>query len=567
MLKTLYIGNVALIDEAEISFSEGLNVLSGETGSGKSVILDCIDFVLGAKADKGMIRFGQEECSVRAEFSCEDPAVLSLLDEMDLERDETLVLSRRLNREGKGGAKINGCPVTSSMLRRLTSHLVDVHGQSEHFFLIKESNQLRLLDRIAGEEAEEKKAELKALLVQRRESEAQLASLGGDEGARERRLDILRFQIAELGRAELKEGEEEELSLLRTKYANAEKIAEGLETARDALRSDGCGIDCVGGAQRALSAILRYGEYASYAERLQDARAELSDIAESLDGCLAELEIDEAEREHVETRLDEIRALKKKYGGTVAEALSYLKKAEAECEMLENSGEVCEHCKAEITRCNRKLYEASLALREIRMRAAEGFTQSVTEELRTLNIPSARFEVQFDDFSESDADRATETGMGGARFLFSANAGEPPKELSKIISGGEMSRFMLAIKARLSSYGSIGTYIFDEIDAGIGGRTARVVAEKFCAIARSTQIIAVSHLAQIAAYADRQFLIEKGEREGRTHTKIREVSGEERQRELARLIAGGETELSLRHADELLRQAEEEKSLWDRDGK
>lgn len=222
MLKTLYLKNIALVDEAEIAFSEGLNVLSGETGAGKSVILDSIDFVLGAKADKGMIRSGQSECSVRAEFTCEPELLRPVLEELDLEESDALLIVRRLNADGRGSLKVNGCPMTATMLRKLTSQLVDVHGQSEHFFLLKETNQLRLLDQIAGTEQE--RAEVASLLKERRAYAEKLSSLGGDEGERERRADILRFQIDELENAALKEGEEEELTALRTKYQNAEKI-------------------------------------------------------------------------------------------------------------------------------------------------------------------------------------------------------------------------------------------------------------------------------------------------------------------------------------------------------
>ena len=227
MLRTLYLKNVALVDEAEIAFSEGLNVLSGETGAGKSVILDSIDFVLGAKADKGMIRSGQSECSVRAEFSCDPELLRPVLEELDLEESDTLLIVRRLNADGRSSLRVNGCPMTAAMLRKLTSRLVDVHGQSEHFFLLKEANQLRLLDQIAGtREAREKVGEL---LKERRALQEKLSSLGGDEGERERRADILRFQIEELENAALKEGEEEELLALRTKYQNAEKILGGAD--------------------------------------------------------------------------------------------------------------------------------------------------------------------------------------------------------------------------------------------------------------------------------------------------------------------------------------------------
>lgn len=558
MLRTLYLKNVALVDEAEIAFSEGLNVLSGETGAGKSVILDSIDFVLGAKADKGMIRSGQSECSVRAEFSCDPELLRPVLEELDLEESDTLLIVRRLNADGRSSLRVNGCPMTAAMLRKLTSRLVDVHGQSEHFFLLKEANQLRLLDQIAGtKEAREKVGEL---LKERRALQEKLSSLGGDEGERERRADILRFQIEELENAALKEGEEEELLALRTKYQNAEKILGGLKTVRDALLSDGGAADAVNTAHRGLLSIVRFGDYDALSERLENALAELEDIGETAESLAEELDIDEREAERVENRLDEIRSLKKKYGGSVEEALSFLARAREELSLLENSAEECEKLRARLENNSQLLYAACRKLTELRKAGAEGFTERVVGELRTLNIPSARFEIAFEPYSEEDLPRVNSDGLDRVRFLFSANAGEPPKELGKIISGGEMSRFMLAVKAQLSSLGSIGTYIFDEIDAGIGGKTARVVAEKFSAIARSTQIIAVSHLAQIAAFADREFLIEKQEAEGRTFSRIRLLGEEERREELVRLLGGDRSESALRHADELLESARAYKS-------
>ena len=558
MLRTLYLKNVALVDEAEIAFSEGLNVLSGETGAGKSVILDSIDFVLGAKADKGMIRSGQSECSVRAEFSCDPELLRPVLEELDLEEGDTLLIVRRLNADGRSSLRVNGCPMTAAMLRKLTSRLVDVHGQSEHFFLLKEANQLRLLDQIAGtREAREKVGEL---LKERRVLQEKLSSLGGDEGERERRADILRFQIEELENAALKEGEEEELLALRAKYQNAEKILGGLKTVRDAILSDDGAADAVNTAHRGLLSIVRYGDYDALSERLENALAELEDIGETAESLAEELDIDEREAERVESRLDEIRSLKKKYGGSVEEALSFLARAREELSLLENSAEECEKLRARLENNSVLLYAACRKLTELRKAGAEGFTERVVGELRTLNIPSARFEIAFEPYSEEDLPRVNSDGLDRVRFLFSANAGEPPKELGKIISGGEMSRFMLAVKAQLSSLGSIGTYIFDEIDAGIGGKTARVVAEKFSAIARSTQIIAVSHLAQIAAFADREFLIEKQEAEGRTFSRIRLLGEEERREELVRLLGGGRSESALRHADELLESARAYKS-------
>ncbi len=560
MLKSLSIRNVALIESADLEFSEGLNVLSGETGAGKSVILECIDFVLGAKADKGMVRYGESECLVRAEFSYSDPAVCELLTEMDFEADESLVITRKLNTEGRGSLKLNGCPVTAAMLKRITSLLVDVHGQSEHFYLLKESNQLHLLDTIAGSPVAAAKADVREFLAERKSILNDLQLLGGDEGERSRRLDILRFQIDELERADLKEGEEESLVVSREKFRNAEKIKDGLSESREYLLSDGGCCDCLRGAAHALRALSRYADsYSALAERLENSAAEIEDVGGEIEGELDSLDVDEREAERVEARLDELKSLKKKYGGSVSSAIAFLEKAKEECSLLENSAERYEKLTGELARVDDRLFAACLKLTKARKEAAKDFCGRVTDELTTLNIGTARFEIEFDDYSREDVGKATAEGLGGVKFLFSANKGEPLKELGKIISGGEMSRFMLAVKAQMSGVTSLGTYIFDEIDAGIGGKTAKVVGEKFCKIAKATQIIAVSHLARIASFADRNFLIEKKEDGERTCTQIRLLDGEEKKREVARLIGGNTGEIALRHAEELLQEAEEYK--------
>ncbi len=557
MLQRLVIQNVALIGQAELEFSDGLNVLSGETGAGKSVILDAIDFVLGAKADRSLIRSGEQFCSVRAEFLSADPRIAGLLEEFDIEAEETLVLSRKFTADGKSSFRLNGCAVTAAMVRRLTSILVDVHGQSEHFFLLKESNQLRLLDDVAGDAVAEIKKTLTGQLSERRSILSDREKLGGDEGERERRLDILKFQIDEISAAELREGEEEELIAFREKFRNAEKILDALGAVRQFLSEDGGSADTLRGAGRSLSAIARLDErYSALADRLENAAAEAEDIADTAESLLEELDIDEREAERVEVRLDELRALKKKYGGSVAEALAFLGRAQAEYEMLSDSAVRFEQLGERLKKLDDEIYGTCLKLTKARKEAAQGFTKRVADELRTLNIPSPRFEIAFGEYTRDDVPHATSEGLGSVTFLFSANAGEPLKELGKIISGGEMSRFMLAIKTQLSAVNAIGTYIFDEIDAGIGGKTARVVGEKFCRIAKNVQIIAVSHLAQIAAFADREFYIEKRETDGRTFSCIRTVEGADRVSEIARLIGGDtESETARRHADELLANA------------
>lgn len=557
MLRKITIQNIALIESAQIEFNEGFNVLSGETGAGKSVILDSIDFVLGAKADKSLIRFGKSECSVRAEFENVGKEIAEALEEVGIESDEdALIISRKFSLDGKNSLKLNGCSVTASMLRRISSRLVDIHGQSDHFYLLNEANQLKLLDSIAGEEIIAEKNVLANLIAERSRAREEMELIGGDEKERSRRADILKYQIDEIERAKLRAGEEEELTEFRDRSINAERIAEGISSARGYLVSDGGSIDAINAARRSLNGIVRYGEkYGELSARLENVLAELSDIASVAEEYGNELDIDSRELERAESRLDEYKSIKKKYGATLEEIQSFYEKASSEYTLLSESEERLAVLNKDLERINHKIFDSCLRLSGFRKSAAEGFTRRVCEELKTLNIGSARFEIRFGDFTREDAERAGGNGLDKICFLFSANAGEPPKELGKIISGGEMSRFMLAIKAQLLSIGSIGTYIFDEIDAGIGGKTARVMGEKFLKIAKNIQIIAVTHSAQIASFADRQFLIEKREESDSTKTYLSEVKDQERVKEVARLIGGSESDLSLKHAEEMLRDA------------
>ncbi len=564
MLAKLTIKNVALIESAEINFSEGLNVLSGETGAGKSVILDSVNFVLGAKADRTMIRYGEEECFVRAEFAVPSHSTaVKTLEEMDIETDGEIIISRKFSQSGKNSIKINGNTVTASMLRKVTDCLVDVHGQSEHFFLLKEANQLKTLDEVVGGELTEKKKELAVLITDRKSVDEQIAKLGGDEQERSRRLDVLRYQIDEIEEAAWKDGEEEGLVERRNKINNLEKIISTLREAVSAFSSDGGVLDGIRMAKRAVGTISRISEeYESIEERIETLAADADDLSETLSEMGEELYFDENEAEEIEARLDLIRSLQKKYGANKELVDEYLDKIKEEYELLSD----CEGQYAKLTarrqKLNGQIYKICCEMTSLRKMHGEAFCSRVTEELKTLNIASAKFSIEFGAYCEEDVEKVTANGLDGVCFLFSANAGEPEKPLGKIISGGEMSRFMLAIKTQLSSVNEISSYIFDEIDAGISGKTAKVVGEKFAAIARHTQIIAVSHLAQIAAMSDSQFLIEKKEVDGKTLTKVKELSLVERTQELVRLLGGGDgDEFAKKHAEELLKQAKEYKSI------
>ena len=563
MLSKLTIKNVALIESATITLGDGLNVLSGETGAGKSVILDSVNFVLGAKADRAMIRYGETECMVKAEFILSENAkAVEVLREMDIDSDGEIIISRKFAENGKNSVKINGNTVTATMLRKVTDCLVDVHGQSEHFFLLKESNQLKTLDEVVGDGLISEKQALQALLKENRAIDEQIALLGGDEKERGRRLDILQFQIEEIETVELQDGEEEELLAKRNKIKNLEKIISALRETTECLSGENGVLDGLRLSARALLGITKLDDaYENVYEKLESVAIDTDEILETLNNMADELYFDENEAEETETRLDVIRALKRKYGANKEEIDAYLEDIKKEYDLLSD----CEGQYAILTdkkgKNLKKIYQICRTITELRKSQGKAFCKRVTEELKTLNIQHAQFEIEFNEYEETDAEKATVNGLDDIRFMFSANAGEPMKPLGKIISGGEMSRFMLAVKTQLSSINEISTYIFDEIDAGISGKTAKVVGEKLAKIAKNTQIIAVSHLAQIASMSDNEYFIEKREEKDKTLTFVTELDEQGKINEIVRLLGGQETdEYAIKHAKELIKQAQEYKT-------
>ena len=562
MLSRLTIKNVALIENADITFGEGLNVLSGETGAGKSVILDSVNFVLGAKADRSMIRYGETECMVKAEFIVpESFRAVQVLREMDIDSDGEIIISRKFSETGKNTIKINGNAVTVSMLRSVTDSLVDVHGQSEHFFLLKESNQLKTLDEVVGEKLSEKKEILSGLLKQRRDIDERIKMLGGDEKERGRRLDVLGFQIEEIESVDLQENEEDELLAKRNKINNLEKIITAVREATESFAGEAGVLDSLRYAKRSLAPVSGIDAvYAELCDRIEGIAADAADAFETLSSLADELYFDESEAEETEARLDTIRTLKRKYGANKVEIDGYLQSIRQEYELLSD----CEGQYALLTeqrsKTNERIYAICQEMTAMRKTEGTAFCNRVTAELKTLNIANAQFAIEFDEYTQADVEKANGNGMDSVRFLFSANAGEPMKPLGKIISGGEMSRFMLAIKTQLSNINEISTYIFDEIDAGISGKTAKVVGEKLASIAKNTQIIAVSHLAQIAVMSDNEFLIEKTETGGKTVTNVYALDECMQLKEIVRLLGGDVTdEYAYKHAEELLLQAKEYK--------
>ncbi|MGN1060358.1 MAG: DNA repair protein RecN [Candidatus Coproplasma sp.] len=551
----MYIKNVALIEEGDIQFDKKLNILSGETGSGKSVILDSINFVLGSKADKTMIRYGCNEAVVRAEFTTDDnPAVKKLLQEMDVDcDDDSIIISRRMNVDGKGNIKLNGTTITAGMLKKVASHLVDVHGQSEHFFLLNEANQLSVVDSLCGDALIRLKVELSEKIHSKKECINKIALLGGSEQERAQRLDLLSYQIKEIENAEVKVGEVEDLKSRKRVLDNAERIMQALGAAKGLLSEDNGCIDLLSTAKRQISPIADVGdEFSNLSDRLENLFIEAEDIGDTLSDMLENFTFDAQEASFVEERLTLYKNLIKKYGSDEDEILSFYEDAKNKYDALNDAADELIKLNCEIEKLDRDILSICRIITKMRKDACERFCGDVVTQLKTLNIPHAQFFVDFEEYDGVDG--VTSNGGDKICFMFSANKGEPPKPLNKVISGGEMSRFMLAVKTILKGINGITTYIFDEIDAGISGETAKSVAHKFAAISNETQIIAVSHLPQVCAAASSQFLISKSDGELKTVTTVKRLNREERIAELVRLTGSISTDAAKAHADELLRQ-------------
>lgn len=559
MIRSVSVQNIALIDRVDLELGARLNILSGETGAGKSIIIDSLGFVLGERADRSLIRYGTDHAAVEAVF--EDyltPDVASYLDDMGIEAEDALILRRKMSADGRNECRINGRLTTLSVLKGLTELLVDIHGQHEHQSLVKPANHEKMLDGMGGKELLAARAENATLREKYRALKAEFERFG-DESERARRLDVLRFQIDEIERAEVGEGEEEELLEKRKRIRNTEKILSALASAKSALEGyDGAS---VGGnlkaAAASLSTISAYdGGIDPLCERLDAAKTEIEDIGETLGDMMRKFDFDAKSADAVEERLELVRNLQRKYGGSYAALCDFLAKAKTEAETLENASERVEELEREIASAGKKLSDAARRLGDMRRSAAEKFESDMMRELGDLGMGGTTFKVEIK--SDYAPDNIGETGGDEVEFLISPNVGEPLKPLAKIISGGEMSRFMLALKNIVAGLDGIGTMVFDEIDTGISGHISAVVAEKMCNISRDRQVIAITHMPSLAAMADSHFLIQKSVSDGKTHTRV--LLLEDDTDEVARLIGGNDySSHAVPHAREMKKWAEEYK--------
>lgn len=548
MLNLLHIENIAVIEQADIHFDRGFNVLTGETGAGKSIVIDAISAILGERTYRDVIRTGSDRAFVSALFQNVPEYPWFAENRVDYDPQE-LLIQREIFADGKNACRVNGRPVTVAMLKKLGGQLVNIHGQHDSQQLFDEANHLVYLDLFAQNQAERLAYQAQYEKVQAVQREIQRLSM--DEGEKLRRVEALEYQIGEIERADLKPGEDEALEARRKLLQNSEKLVDGLAKAAAALYGDeeqegASGL--LSEAEHALSRITRYDDSLSdLSGRISELVYAAQDAAEELRDRMDGLSYSAEELEQIESRLDVIHRLRRKYGSDVEAILQYLDHARRELDEIEFASDRIEQLSKEQERFNQAAEAAGLRLRETRRQAAKALETRLAAELSALDMPKAQFVCQFED------QPMAETGMDCVRFLMTANVGEALKPMSKVASGGELARIMLAIKNVLAEQDAVGTLIFDEVDAGVSGRAAQKVAEKLRSVARSKQVLCVTHLPQIAAMAHVHMLIAKSERQGRTYTQVTNLDKEGRKREIARIIGGAEiTETTLKSAEEML---------------
>ena len=556
MLSFLKIKNIALIDELEINFENGLNVITGETGAGKSIIIDSLNFVIGGKINKGIFRSGSTFVSVEAIFSNVNEEVKTILADFDIECDDEVLIKRKQTIEGKNEIRVNGSTVTVTMLKNITSKLVDIHGQHEHQAILQDKYHLQMLDNLLEEEIftlkEEVAEEYSNLLAINKE----IKTLGSSAANRERMLDLLQYQINEIEKAKLKPGEDDELTNRRMVMLNGERIATALKSACDYLDGDFSSVvDSLKKANSELSNIIKFDESLDlYKERIESSRLELLDVSESLKDYLQTINFDQKEFDEIDARLDQIKLLKKKYGSTVEEVLAFLEKSKKEYDNLINSNEKIEKLFIEKRNKIALLYKLSKSLSEKRKTFAKTLEKTVCTQLVDLGMKNAKFIVDFNDAPTLDEceNLLNANGYDVVKFMFSANLGQDIKPLADIISGGEASRFMLALKNIMADADKIATLVFDEIDTGVSGNMGYMVACKLANISKNHQVISVSHLPQICAMADAGYRSTKYVEDNLTKTKIERLKENEMLNEISRLSGGvEESNATAEHSKEL----------------
>ena len=551
MLQNLHVKNLALIDETEVEFGPGLNILSGETGAGKSIIIGSINLALGEKVQKEMLRDNGEAALVELIFFVEDADTIEAIRALDIEmEDDTVILSRKIT-GGRAIGRINGEAVSASKMKAVASLLIDIHGQHEHQSLLSKKKHLEILDTFAKEVLGDKKEKLAQCFQEYRKLKDELehANLDGEERARE--LSFLEYEVKEIKEAQLTVGEDEELEAVFRKYSNGKKIMDAVGAANAATSEDDeSASERIGRALRELSSVSGYDERVKeMEEQLTEIDNLLSDFNHELASYLSDEEFDEETFYETEKRLDLINHLKSKYGNTIADIIKYGEEKEERINVLNDYDAYLAGLQKNVSEKEKQLEQLSKKVSDIRKKESKKLTESIKNALLDLNFLDVQFTMEF---AETDY---TANGIDDAQFLISTNPGEPVKPLGKVASGGELSRIMLAIKTVMAS-DKIGTLIFDEIDSGISGRTAQMVSEKMNVLGRNHQIICITHLPQIAAMADSHFLIEKSVENQATVSKIHKLTDEQSVEELARMLGGVEiTDTVLENAREMKQMA------------
>ena len=547
MLSLLHIENIAVIERSDISFDAGFNVLTGETGAGKSIVIDAISAILGERAYRDMIRTGANKASVRAVFT--DVPEYPWFAENGVEYDPETIIQREIYLDGKNVCRVNGSLVTVSILRKLGIQLINIHGQHDSASLFDEANHLKFLDDFA--ENNDLRAEYSEKYEKVSDLRNEIDRMTMDEGEKLRRMETLRYQIEEIEKAQLEAGEDETLEARRKVLQNAEKIADSMNDAVENLYgsddSDGAAT-MLSIAERALARVAKFDDAISELhERVADLMYQVQDLAEGVRDARDDLAYSADELERIESRLDVIHRLRRKYGVTCADILEYLEKAKQELDEIEFADDHLERLKGKLLKAEKAAWDAAYRLRDNRVAASEQLSARILSELAQLDMPKVQFSCEFTELE------LAANGADAVAFYMSANAGEALKPMSKVASGGELARIMLAMKNVLAEQDQVSTLIFDEVDTGVSGRAAQKVAEKLRSVARNKQVLCVTHLPQIAAMGDTHMLIAKSERDGRTYTTVTPLDHNGRMQEVARIIGGAQiTETTLKSAEEML---------------
>lgn len=558
MLLELTIKNIALIESLRMEFAQGFNVLTGETGAGKSIVVDSINLALGGRADRDLIRTGTDKASVQALFDISNnPKALAFIQEQDIEAEDGLIAIRReLSREGRNICRVQDVVVPLNTLKQLTVHLMDIHGQHEHQALMNPARHMDFLDAFGGESHASALSEVQQLHAARGKIASRLKQLMNDVSEKERLFDMLSFQAQEIAAAKLRPGEEEKLQKKLSVLENSEKIRQGVEAAYTLVyQGDGRAPSAQEGLLRSAEAMDRIASlderYGALAWRLRELYYGAQDVGYELQALLDDLDFEPQLIDKIAGRLDLIGRLERKYGPTLEKVIAFGQSAEARLDELKRGDESITELKKQYKEADSRLREACGRLTVLRKASAEKLAEEICRQLKDLGMGKTRFEVRIE-----PEPKPTACGMDRVEFMISPNPGEPMKPLASIASGGEISRVMLALKAISVDAEGVDAMVFDEIDTGVSGRMAQVVGEKMCLIARNRQVLSITHLPQIAALGDAHFLVEKVAGEDRTDTHVRLLDDEGRVHELARLVGGAaETESSLSHAANMLKDA------------